>query len=247
MNRQQQSSAQTLSRAQQFLDRHADVVGAINQTDARRTLDAAVAATDTTVTEQGTRVRDIRGETHRQSDLEAELVGRHMVPIAKFARAQLTGVPNFAALIPNVNKTTGTRLYQAAMAMAAAAQPYAAQFPAPTFAGDFITRLRDAAVAVKHSVAVRADKRVQRIGATTQLARSLAKGRTAVLTLDALLVHVLHDDPRLAEEWRVAKRIGGLPGRTKAGNTANAAGTAATTPTSTSTSTSTTGGLQKVA
>ena len=245
MNRLQQSSAQTLSRVQQFLDRHANVVGEINQTEARRSLDAAVAATDATVTEQGTRVRDIRGETYRQSDLEAALVQRHMLPITKFARAQLTDVPNFAALIPNVHRTKGTRLYQAAMAMAAAAEPYAAQFPAPTFTGDFIGRLRNAAVAVKNSVAVRADKRVQRIGATTQIAQSLAKGRAAVLTLDALLVHVLHDEPRLAEEWRVAKRIEGLPGRTKS---TSAAGTAAANTTTTSaTAISTTGGIQKVA
>ena len=225
MNRTQQSSARTLSRVQQFLDRHADVVGEINQTDARRALDAAVAATDATVTEQGTHVRDIRGELQRQADLETALLRRHMVPIAKFARAQLTGVPNFAALIPNVRDKNGTRLYQAAMAMAAAAEPYAAQFPAPTFAGDFIVALRNAAIAVNNSVALRADKRVQRIGATTQIAQSLAKGRTAVLTLDALLVHVLHDDPRLAEEWRVAKRIDGRPGRTNATGASGATAT----------------------
>lgn len=214
MKQHQQSTAATLRRAQQFMDTHADVVGAINQTDARKQLDQALGLLDTSSVEQETRRRTARGETHGLHALQRTLIGSHVVPMTKFARARLAGVPTIAALTPSVRHLNGASLAKAARALAAAAAPFAPQFVAAKFPADFLAQLDVVAAAIVTAHDARASTAVRRTGATKQIKTALAAGRAAVAVLDATLTRLLASDTRLAQEWRTAKRIKAKPGPT---------------------------------
>jgi hypothetical protein len=231
MKAKQRYAGDTLRRVQQVLDLHANQVGAVNSSDARKQLDAAVAQLDATVAEQGTRTRDVRGETANVQALSRELRVVHVGPISKYAKSNLTGVPNFTALTPDVHNLSGTRLVEAARAMVGAAEPFAAKFEAAAFPADFLAQLTAAADAVAASVSVRSQKRIVRSGATKQVATALKSGRQAVKSLEALVTRFTDKDPRFAEEWRVATRIVARPGVVNSTNPAAIPAVLTATPT----------------
>ena len=204
---------QSLERVQQFLDANAGVVGAANQTDAREQLDAAVLKTRTQVDEQGLRVREAFGEVRNKRHLENVLTQKYMKPMARFARAQLQGVPNYAALTPSGNRLTGARLVNAARSMAKAAVPYAAQISATKFPADFLTQFGKAADAVAASISTASESRRRRAGATNGLTEVLKQGRTAVQTLDSVVSHMILGNAALLAEWRQAQRVTRSSGR----------------------------------
>ena len=198
MDSSQFHRSQSLRRVQQFLTDHADAVPTANASDSRRQLDSAVAVLDAATVEQGTHEREIRGEVRRRHQLERTLVRKYMTPLAKFARASLTGVPEYAALTPSARSLARERLVRAAQSMVSAAQKYAPARASAKFPADFLTQLRNAAGAVEASV-----------GASTakQVAAALAQGRRAVLALDSLVSHLILGHERLEREWRAAKRV----------------------------------------
>jgi hypothetical protein len=212
MKTQQRYAGQSFRRVQLFLDSHADVVGAVSTSDARKQLDAAVTQLDATVEEQGARTRDVRGENSNLRTLTRDLKRRNMTPISKYARSKLAGVPNFEALTPNTSDLSGARLIESARAMAAAAAPYAKLFVAAQFPADFLAQLGTAADAIKKSLDVRSQKKLQRSGATKQVGAVIRSGRLAVTSLDALVTRFILGNERLTEEWRVATRIVAKPG-----------------------------------
>ena len=207
MNQKQLLQAQSLRRSKVFLDDHPDVAGALNSTNAKRQLDASVARLGPTVVEQGTRTRQTRGEGGRRRQLERELRLDHMSPIAEFARAQLTGSPNFAALTPAASKLVGERLALSALSMADAAEPYAAQFVEAQFPADFLVQLRSAAQDVVGSIDMKAKQQGQRAGATKAIDSAVRQGRAAVRALNPVLRRALRNDEALHAEWRVARRV----------------------------------------
>ncbi len=224
MEKKQRFRGATLKRVQQFLDSHAGVVGAINQSKGRQMLDAALAESEASAIEQGTRVRSTRGERANQASLERGLRRLHLTPVSKVARAQLRDVPNFAALTPNVAQLKGEPLVRAAYAMATAAEQYQAQFVEAGRPSDFVYRIRVATDALNQSLAARAEHVRSRKGATKQVQTTLDRGRQAVALLDAALSEILFKDARLAAEWRAAKRIGISTGRRGATGSAGADG-----------------------
>jgi hypothetical protein len=207
MNTQQMLQVQSLRRSKTFLDEHPDVAGALNTTNAKRQLDASVVRLGTTVVEQGTRSRETRGEGRRRKQLERELRVDHMSLIAEFARAQLTGSPNFAALTPAANKMVGERLANSALSMADAAEPYAAQFTEAQFPADFLAELRSAAQAVLGSIDAKAKQQGQRAGATKGIDGAVRQGRAAVRALNPVIRRALKSDEALHAEWRSASRV----------------------------------------
>lgn len=213
MNQIQLLQVQALRRAQAFLDGRQDVVGTLNSTSARKTLDASVARIGTTVDEQGTRSRETRGETNRRLQLEAELRNAHMGPIAEFARARLTGTPNFAALTPAAGRFRGERLVNAARAMADAAAPFAAQFTEASFPADFLDQLRLAGEEVRSSIDARATKHGQRAGATQGLNAALTEGLASLRAISPVVKRALRGNDALLAEWRSASRVTRKAGR----------------------------------
>jgi hypothetical protein len=167
MDKVQQYRGEALRRAQQCLDAHPDVFGAVNASDARKELDAALTKLDSAVDLQLARGREAKGEKNYQDVLERDLRDRHMMPVARFALGKLAGTPNIKALTPSASKLKGAQLVHAARAMAVAATPYVALFTAATFPADFAQQLTAAADAVQGSIDARRRKIADRPNATS--------------------------------------------------------------------------------
>jgi len=207
MDSSQLYRSQSLRRVQQFLTDHAGAVPTAAASDARRKLDSAIGALDAAAVEQGTHDREIRGEVRRRHQLERTLVRKYMTPLAKFARASLKGVPQYAELTPSARGIARERLVKAALSMANAADKHAGALASAKFPADFLTQLRSAASAVKASVGASTAKQVAGTGATKAVETALAQGRRAVAELDSLVSHLILGDERLEREWRAAKRV----------------------------------------
>ena len=199
--------SQSLRRVQQFMTGHADAVQPANAGDARKQLDSAIVALDAASAEQGTCHREVRGEVNRRRQLETALIRKFLTPLAKFARASLVGVPDYAALTPSVKQFQRERLVQAARSMAAAADKYATALTQAKFPANFLAQLRAAADSVQASLDTRSAKVVAGAGATTKVKTMAAQGRRAVAALDSLVSHLILGDERLEREWRAAKRV----------------------------------------
>ena len=207
MHIRQQYRFQSLRRVQHYMDDNTAILGPLNQAPARITLDDVVTQLENHTLEQSTTRLQALGDTNRQRQLARELRAQHMRPIATFARANMRGVPEFVALTTRGNQLEGDALVTAAQAMAEAAKPYEQRFLDAKFPADFLAALVAAAGAVRASIDTRSQKTGRRSGATKGIAQELARGRTAVHTLDAVITKQLAgDDARLAE-WRSAKRI----------------------------------------
>jgi hypothetical protein len=192
---------------QQFLDAHGDVVGTVNSSDARRQLDAALVRLEATVSVQGARVREVRGEIRRQHTLEQDLRQRHMMPVTKVARGGLASVPNIAALTPSASKLRGAPLAKAAQAMAAAAEPFASTFATASLPVDFVQRLAAAADAVQASIDARGRKRADRQQASAAVESAIREGRAAGLMIEGAVDHLVSRGSPLYSEWLGIKRI----------------------------------------
>jgi hypothetical protein len=197
---------ESLRSSQHFLDVHADVVGAVNTSRARQQLDSAVSTLDVVAAEQGTRTRESRAVVVGRKQLETVLIRDFMTPLSKFARAELHGVPDYAALTPSANQLRTERLVQSARAMANAADPLAAQI-AEEFDANFLSGLRSATEAVRTAIDTRAHKTVARSGATKGVSEALTRGRKAVASLDARVSRLIRGNGQLEREWLAAKRV----------------------------------------
>lgn len=207
MQRGQYHVGQSLRQVQQFLAEHATTVPSAVASAAKQELDTAVAALDQAATEQGRLTRAVRGEVERREWLERTLLRKYVTPLAKFARASLRGVPEFAALTPAASAFERERLVRTAQAMAVAADPHVDRLRAAAFPADFLDQLRAAAAAVQRSFDAGLAGRVRRTGVTKEIREVLASGRRAVATLDALVGHTILGNEALEREWRSAKRV----------------------------------------
>jgi hypothetical protein len=211
MNIRSQYVVESFRRVQAFLDAHVALLGAINTTEARKSLDEVVTRLeDHRLTRDAARIQTV-GETNRQRQLEAELRGTHMRPIATFTKARLRGVPNFKELT-TVRNLVGPRLVAAAQAMAQAVAPYAEKFTAADFPSTFIDELSAAAEAVNVSMATRSRTHVIRVGSGKAFVKELEHGRDAVGALSGTVLKKLAGNVQLLAEWEVAKRVTLKPG-----------------------------------
>jgi hypothetical protein len=197
---------QSFRRVQVFHDGHADVVGTVDTNEARKQLDAAVSQIDAAVDAQGTRTRETRAEVNKRRQLERELIGKYMTPLATFARSKLVGVPDFGALTPSANDLRTERLMQSARAMAKAAAPLAVKI-APYFSSGFLQQFGNKAQAIQTSLDARENHRTARKNATTQIQVAVKLGRDAVSTLDGQIKHLIHGNAVLEDAWNTAKRV----------------------------------------
>jgi uncharacterized protein YaiL (DUF2058 family) len=207
MQKREYIVGQSLRQVQQFLTVHADAVPSAVASAAKQELDTAVATLDEAAIEQGSLTRRVRGEVRRREQLERILQRKYMTPLAKYARASLRGVPQFAALTPSARALRAERLVRTAQAMAVAAEQYVDQLEEAEFPADFLERLRTAAAAVQRSFDAGVSGRVRRTGVTKEIRAALASGRRAVARLDALMGHTILGDEALEREWRAAKLI----------------------------------------
>lgn len=207
MRRHEIHLTQSLRRSQYVLNVRADVLGAVNHTDARAQLDGAVITIDAAVDLQGTCLREWRGEVKRRKGLEKILTGKFMTPLSKFSRAELVGTPEFAALTPSATQLRTERLVASAHSMASAAAKWADRITAAQFPADFLQQLRAAANAVQASINAAQEAKVKLTGATKTIATAIKQGRSAVAKLDSAVSHMIVGNEPLKREWRTAKRV----------------------------------------
>jgi hypothetical protein len=198
---------ETLFRIQRFLEDNTALLGAVNQSDARKRLDDTVTQIGSHAVAQVAGSRTSQGETARQSQLRRTLRSDHMRPIAVIAGQQLREQPEFTELRLPSAKVQGPRLGAAARDMANAAEQYTDLFVKEGLASDFVARLRAVNDALDESFKVRGQSQGQRAGATKGLAAETTRARAVIRQLDALVRPKLGTNEELLREWSVASHI----------------------------------------
>jgi hypothetical protein len=212
MKRYQQYQVGSLRRARDYVHGHADVAGAVAESEALAQLDHALARLAALGTGQGTADLMMAGQISRERALVAELKNEHMLPISTFARARLRGVPDFAALIHGGSARETKDVVQAARAMAEAAVPHTAALVRGGFPADTIAQLTAAADAVSAAVTERANTKVNRTNTTKGIEEAILDGREAVGMLHAVISKKFAGDPALLAGWHTARRVAAKPG-----------------------------------
>jgi hypothetical protein len=212
MKTHQQYQLDSLQRVQAFLDANATAVGALQTSEARQQLDAAVAQLVTHGNDQSTAGLELAGQISREKSLITDLKTRHMQPIATFARAKLRGVPDFAALIKPLANESPKQLVQTARAMATAGAPQADALTRGGFPPDTIAQLGAAADAVQAAMTDRSNTKVRRVGATKGIGEQLVLGREAARMLNAVIRKQFGGDATFLAAWRSAWRVTAKPG-----------------------------------
>lgn len=213
MTKTQQKVYDMLCRVQRFLNDHAEALGQIAQSAARKQLDALVLAMGTSAQLGVTSRTMATGEAAKTQALRRELRKGHMQPIAAIARLELRDVPEFEALHwPPAHEST-PRLLRRARAMAAIAAEHAPVFTEHRLPADFAARLLAAADAVEESLAKRAGNGRDSAGAQGQLAASRSRAQYVVRVLATQIDYALAGNAELLGQWKVAKRVGLRGGR----------------------------------
>lgn len=219
----QHSKAQSISRAHSYLDAHADMVGIVNRTPARRQLDAVVDGLEAAATRQGALTRAMRGQGKLKRKLERDLLEVHVVPMSRLARAMLKQEPGLKALTPKLKNVGGQRLAHLARAMAGAGVPYRDLFTAAGYPAAFLEEAAAAANELDACIMRRQNLVVDRRGATVLVAEMVASGRSAIAMLDPVVGRLIAGDDALVRGWNWAKRVTASPGPARGFMTAMAA------------------------
>jgi hypothetical protein len=207
MEKRQQYKLDGLTGSQVFLDAPEAGLGVLKNTEARRQLDAAVEEVRSHQLGQREAENARLASKTRKVALARELREQHMKPIAQFARAKLSGAPDFAALSDSGRNLRGGELVAAARAMAIALEPLADVLVEAQFPADVVTQLAAAAQALENTLRDYANNKSARHVATSSLAQHLTAGRRAVMMLDAVVTKRLAGNEGLLEGWRQAKRV----------------------------------------
>jgi hypothetical protein len=120
----QASMLQSLRAVRSFLDGNAPL-GEIAKSGSSKQLDQAIAQLDAHAENQTGRSNDAKGSTREQRVLKATLLRDHMKPIARIAKAHLSGTPNIESLSMPKGWYRGERLAAAAKGMGQTAAKFA--------------------------------------------------------------------------------------------------------------------------
>jgi hypothetical protein len=216
MNMLQGRTYDSLERVPEFLDAHADVLGAIVTSEGRKDVDAAIIAVQAHRTMQGTAIRELAGHKSTQLALAKELSHSHMLPIAKFARGKLRGVPGYAELTKAVNVGAPKKLLADARSMAKVAAGYVDRFVSAGMAADTVDKLSAAADALDEAIKRRIGSHQSRKASTDSIDALLQQGRDGVAVLDALITQQLKSNDPLLATWKSESRIQDKPGKVRA-------------------------------
>jgi hypothetical protein len=198
---------QSLRNVEAFLEEHPTALADVVRTGARQQLADTLADLAATANEQSGSVIASMVATRKQLALRHALLGDHMNPIARIAKARLPLTPEMQPLRMPKGRPTPPKLAADANAMAAAATPHADVFIAAGLPGEFAANLTGAAEAMMAAIDDRATSRGKRTGATKGIRTRLTAGRQVVHILDAFVKTALKNDPALLANWNVVKRV----------------------------------------
>ena len=207
MNTTQDSTLFTLRRIEEFLDDNSASFPGLDQTGTRKDLAADIVTLSTHATTQKLNTDSARGATQKHSTLRTILLEDHMRPIARIARAKLSGVPELSALRMPRNNLSVEALTAAAAAMGEQATRFASVFIAAGQPGDFVQQLADATTALKAPISSRNANLSQRSTATEGLKTKLSDARKTVHILDSYVRTALRGNPALLAGWEQVKHV----------------------------------------
>jgi hypothetical protein len=159
------------------------------------------------VTAQGATALVVEGQTGRIRGMAENLVRTHLGPIAKFARASLKGVPEYATLAKTARAATPKRLVTHAYAVVEAANPYAAAMTAAGFPADTIDHLMAATNELNETIVKREPLAAGRVQSTEAITTVIEQGRDGVRKIDAVLAKRLASDGPALAAWKSASRV----------------------------------------
>ena len=231
MKSREEAVLETLQGMQRFLDDNTALLGAVNSSGARKTLDDIATQLATHAVDQFGGHRTSQAETAKQRQLRLSLRSDQMRPIAEIARQKLRAQPEFTKLSLPPSRFKGAKLTAAARDMANAAQTYTDVFVQAGLAADFVAQLRAAADRLDQSLGVRRESRGQRAGATTGLQAQTTEARKIIRVIDSLVRPKLDTNEPLLRAWEVASHI--QRARKTVSKTSTDQAPAASTPTAT--------------
>jgi hypothetical protein len=220
MQTKQGAVLESLRAVNTFLNEKADQLGDVVHTGVRRKLADVLAELDTHATDQTASSFVAEGATKRKVVLARNLRRRHLTPIARIARVELSHTPNLESLKMPKGRPTPERLIAHAEGMAKAAAPFAETFIEAGLPSDFIARLGAATGELRSAVTDRTQNRGKQNGATTGLKKQLSSARKLVHVLDAFVQTALEDNEPLLASWNVVKRVRRIASQPKAPVTA---------------------------
>jgi len=203
----QGSIASTLQNVQNFLATHADRLGALATSGARKKIDEIAASLDGHGREQEDRALAARMATARRVSAREVLIAAHMRPLALVAAAELANYGELAALhMPRLN-VNDRALIQKARAMASAATSHEPAFSQGLAGDTFATDLEAAADVLMSALTERAAAVASRRKATAGLVTDTRTARHRLHVIDRLVTAVIKNDQSLLAEWNAAKQI----------------------------------------
>jgi hypothetical protein len=138
----------------------------------------------------------------------------HMLGIVRLGKEVFKWAPGAGKhlKVPHARKKATTLVY-AAERLAKWLRPHRRVFRAEGLAGDFLGEFKRAIRVLKARVRRNDTMMAKRKAATAAIKRELPAARRRVAVVDALLLPFLRKNPRLAVEWRLAKRVPKRQGR----------------------------------
>lgn len=204
---EEQRKLDSLIRVQDFIAKNPDLVGPISASAAARQVHEAVAQIREHITAQGATALMVQGQTGRVTGMAKNIARVHLVPIAKFARATLSGVPEYATLAQRVRTDAPKTLVSHAYAVAKAAAPYVDTLVAAGFPADTIDRLVAATNELNEAIMKREPLAATRVQSTVSIVKLIAMGREGVRKMDAVLANRLSSNAPALAAWKAASRV----------------------------------------
>ena len=202
----QGNTLQSLRGVQAFLDKYAEMLPGLNESGARKKLDALVEELNAHAAAQTGSVLAAKGATQKQYLMRDVLLQDFMAPVARIAEADLPDTPELRPLRMPLGKPSTETLAKAAVGMADAAEPHAAVFVAAGLAQDFVAQLRQAAKDVLVPLDMRTDNRSARRSATRGVKETVRAAKRTVRVLDTFVRRTLRGNVVILERWAAVKR-----------------------------------------
>ena len=207
MGNNDQRKLDSLIRAQDFFGNNGVAIGPVATSAAKQQIDDAVSQIRAHVTDQGATTRAIAGQNGLVAGLAKDLRQSHIMPITKFARANLKGVSDYATLTKTPDPATTKKMVSQSFAIAKAAAPYASAMATAGFPADTVDQLLAATNALNDAIVKREPMRVSRVQSTGSIDKLLQQGREAVRKIDGVLSKRLVGDAPTLAAWKSASRV----------------------------------------
>jgi hypothetical protein len=220
-----------LRSTQGFLDDKGPSLGTINQSGARKSLDAATSELAALSETQGMHALRGRGARAKELRLARALRRKNLLPIVRVARAKLPEVEELGHVVLPPGSGNTQELVNFTRSLLKAAEPFTPTFVEAGLAADFADQTRAAAAEIEQVIGGKGVHRTSREEATGGITKVVREARAAVGMLDAFIKAQLAEGDPMLIKWESARRV--IQGGGATATTQAAAPTAGPTPSTT--------------